>query len=296
MHNVAEISAIAEDVSVEPITPRLGAVVRGIDARAELPAKVVEHVSSLLMQFKVLFLPGLNLDYAEQARFASQFGPLRTDPVEDSVPGYPGLSLLDNVPFFHADWMFQEDPPKWAMLQMTTVPEVGGDTVFVDLVTSYADLSLPMRRFLEELTVYQAMDEGHAAKLERSYIDRHGTEGDDYRVVHQHLQPSSKPLVRWIPETGRNNYWITQAYSRRINELSQGESDALLGFLFRHLMAPQYCIRWRWRPGDIAFWDHRTTLHSGMKDYGDFERHGCRASIAGGAVISAAGRPGGSGR
>lgn len=277
----------ASQVSFEALTPAFGAVVEDIDAKHSLTTAQVDEITDLLMRFKVLFFREQSLDYDEQARFAAQFGSLRTEPLEDSLESHPGLSLLDNVPFFHADWMFQDDPPKWAMLQMSTVPDVGGDTLFLDLVSSYEALSVPMRQFLEGLTVFHAMDERHAAKLERSFISRHGRESDEYKIAMEHLQPSSRPLVRYIPETASNSYWICPAYSRRINELSPAESDALLHFLLQHLMAPQYSIRWKWRPGDIAFWDHRTTLHSGVKDYDAQERHGCRASIAGGAVVPA---------
>jgi taurine dioxygenase len=247
----------------------------------------VERIKDFLMQYKVIFFREQNLDDVQQERFARQFGDPRFDPLETNVEGHPGLSTLDAVPFFHSDWMFQEDPPKWAMLQMTKVPPVGGDTMFVDLVGGYEALSEPMRRFLKGLTVLHAMDPGHASKLEQAFIRRNGADHPDYETVREHLQPGSQPLVRLIPETGRENYWLAPAYSRRLNELAADESDALLRFLFQHQLGPQFVIRWKWTPGDIAFWDHRTTLHSGVKDYGDFERHGRRASIAGGKVVPA---------
>lgn len=274
-------------VRFEPVTPGLGAVLPELDARRPLREEEVADVVDLLMRYKVLFLPGQGLGEAEHARFAAQFGEPRDDPLEDPVPGYHGLSELDNVPFFHADWMFQADPPKWAMLQLSTVPAIGGDTIFADLVASWEALSGPMRAFLEPLTVLHAMDPQHAAGLERRFVERCGADHPDRALAREHLEARSQPLVRLIPETGRKNHWLCPAYSRRIDGLTPAESDAVLGFLLRHICDPQFCIRWRWRPGDVAFWDHRTTLHRGVKDYGAAARHGRRASIAGGALLPA---------
>ncbi|MGH9089508.1 MAG: TauD/TfdA dioxygenase family protein [Acidimicrobiales bacterium] len=281
------LMAIPNKVEFDPITPGLGAVVPDLDTRLPLAPAEVADLTDLLMRYKVLFFPRQGLDEAEHARFAAQFGVPRDDPLEDPVPGFHGLSELDNVPFFHADWMFQTDPPKWAMLQLWTVPPVGGDTVFVDLVASYAALSAPMRALLEPLTVLHAMDPDHAAGLRQRVVDRLGSDHPEIPLAIDHLQPRAQPLVRRIPETGDLNHWLCPAYSRRLNELGPTESDAVLGFLFRHILEPQFSIRWRWQAGDIAFWDHRTTLHRGIKDYGGAVRHGRRASIAGGAVVPA---------
>ena len=151
----------------EPLTPELGAVVPELDARRDLDDDEVADLVDLLMRDKALFFPGQHPDEAAHARVAARLGELRDEPLEDPVAGYPGLSELDNVPFFHADWMFQTDPPKWAMLQLSELPPVGGDTIFVDLVASDAALSEPMRAFLEPLTVHHAMDPAHAVRERR---------------------------------------------------------------------------------------------------------------------------------
>lgn len=280
------------EADLEPLTPRLGAVLRNFDTRREMSDAEREEVVALLVQYKVLFFPSQGLDQEEHARFARQFGELVYDPIAMSIPTAPGLSDVDNVPFFHADVMFEKSPPKWSMLQLSTVPEVGGDTMFVDLVSSYADLSEAMRTFLEPLTVFQTPDNGDAglsSSLERRFVELNGEDHPDHELLLECLRPRSQPLVRVIPESGRVNYWACPAYSKRIDQLEPGESDAVLSYLFRHMLEPQYCIRWRWSQGDIAFWDQRTTLHRGVKDYAaTVRRFGRRASIAGSELIPAA--------
>lgn len=281
---------------VEPLSPTFGAVVHGVDGRRPLDAHEVERLSGLLITYKVLFFRAQSLSNDEQLRFMAHFGEGRVDPMERTLEGYPGLAVIDNVPLFHADWMHAERPPRWSMLQMREVPDVGGDTMWADLVGSYRALSAPMRGLLETLTVEQRhpLYDGDGSALAQSYVDQ-GHLGTFEQLL-ELVQPRTQPLVRFIEESGACNYWISRAFTRRINELLPGESDALLGFLFAHQLRPEHVLRWRWQRGDIAFWDHRTTLHSGIKDYGDLPRMACRATTCGGPVIPVpVGPAGGSG-
>lgn len=277
---------LTTDLQVKPVTPRLGAVVSGVDLKSPLPQEVVDDISALVLKYKVLFFPGASLGNEEHERFMAHFGEGRIDPMENVVEGHPGLATIDNVPFFHADWMCQENPPRWSALQMNRVPDVGGDTMWADLVSSYQDLSESFKAFLRTLTVFQAhmFWQGDDTRLAQWYVQEKGR-GEPADFL-EHVRPSNHPLVRYIPETGAENYWICKTFTRQINELSAEESAAVLQYLFSHQVKPQYVVRWHWQPGDLAFWDHRTTLHTGVKDYDpDFKRFGRRASVAGGRPI-----------
>ena len=47
--------------------------------------------------------------------------------------------------------------------------------------------------------------------------------------------------------------FVNSGFTARIAELTEGESEALLGFLFAHLAKPEFTIRWRWKLGDVTF-------------------------------------------
>jgi taurine dioxygenase len=290
----ARPSAVADQtaLSIRALTPRLGAVIEGVDARRDLPGETVAAVLDALMTYKVVFFPGQGLTLAEQEAFAAHFGPPFTDPLTRRVDGHPGMTTVTRVDHFHSDHMHMADPPKFSMLQLNAVPDVGGDTMFADLVASYEALSPAMRGFLEGLTgVYVSRDPSEdVASRYGTFLGRELSE-QDLAEIRAALVPHEHPLVRVIPETGRKNYWLCRRFTRAIKELDPAEGDALLGFLFSHQLRPEFVLRWRWRPGDIAFWDHRTTLHAGIADYGDEERHGQRASIAGGRPIPARAGP-----
>lgn len=273
-------------LSIRPLTPALGAVVEGLDARRPLAEKTIAAVLDALMTYKVVFFREQGLTVPEQEAFAAHFGPPFSDPLTRRVEGHPGMTTVTRVDHFHSDHMHMADPPKFSLLQLNVVPDVGGDTMWADLVASYEALSPAMREFLERLTgVYVSRDpsEDVAARY-GAFLGRELGE-QDLAEIKDALEPHEHPLVRRIPETGRKNYWLCRRFTRAIKELSPAEGDALLAFLFAHQLRPEFVLRWRWHPGDIAFWDHRTTLHAGIADYGDEDRHGQRASIAGGHPI-----------
>ena len=69
------------------------------------------------------------------------------------------------------------------------------------------------------------------------------------------------------PETGRKALYVTESCTNRIAELSPLESRHLLAMLFEHIKSPDFNLRWRWSPGDIALWDNRSVQHYAVPDY-----------------------------
>ena len=268
-----------------PLTPQFGAVVEGVDPRNGLAAETVAAVRNALLEYKVLFFRQLNLSRKEQQAFADNFGPPFNYSGRFAVDDdEPGLSDVTVVAHFHSDYMYLQEGPSFSMLQLLAVPEVGGDTLWADLVASYEALNPALRGLLEQLTavqVHPSFYENPETLLE----SRRRRYGEDYSLeefakLRAALRPTEHPLVRVIPETVRANYWVSARHTQAIKGMSRLESDALLQLLFHHQLDPRFILRWKWQAGDVAFWDHRTTLHSGVRDYGAAKRFGQRASIA----------------
>ena len=75
--------------------------------------------------------------------------------------------------------------------------------------------------------------------------------------------------------------FVNDTFTAEIEGLLPTESDALLRMLYQHSVQPERVVRWRWREGDVAFWDNRSTAHYATADYGDARRVMHRVTIAG---------------
>lgn len=80
--------------------------------------------------------------------------------------------------------------------------------------------------------------------------------------------------VIWLRSSDRS-------ISTRICELSKSESAALRQFLAAKVAKPEFTVRWRWKPFDLAFWDNRLTQHYATADYAPHRRVMHRATILG---------------
>ena len=90
------------------------------------------------------------------------------------------------------------------------------------------------------------------------------------------LDPVEHPVVRTHPETGQRALFVNPGFTSHLVGLSRHESDSLLRLLYEHITSPEHVVRYKWRPGDVAFWDNRTT-----QDYGDAHRIMLRVTLRG---------------
>jgi taurine dioxygenase len=133
------------------------------------------------------------------------------------------------------------------------VPEFGGDTVWFDSVAAYEGLSSQVRDFVDMLWAE------HEDGVE--FGPHSGAS------IHEHSL-SLHPVVRLIPESGERALFVTPRFTTRIRDLSPDESQWVLHFLFGQLTRPGYSARFRWKRGDVAISDNRTTTHVGAQDLG----------------------------
>jgi taurine dioxygenase len=280
-------------LTVTPTTPRLGATISGVDARQPVHPDVIEQMAAAIVEHKVLFLPGQHLSRAQQQAFANQFAPpFHSADLPASDIDEEGLAGLTVVSHFHSDYMFLDEQPAFAMLQMLELPSVGGDTMWADLVSSYEGLSDPVKQLIAPLTAVHAHPDYALDDdlLAQRYLQKYGVplSPEDLKARRQALRPKERPLVRYLPETGREYYFLSPQHTTGIKELSRDESNAVLGILFKQQLRPEFVIRHRWSVGDIAFWDHRQTLHSGVNDFAGQTRHAERANIGNSRPVRAA--------
>jgi taurine dioxygenase len=273
-------STAGRKVRVTPFAPALGAEVRGIQLAEGLDEETSLEIRAAFLQFGVLFFKEQEeIAPATQVQIGRTFGELHLHPAAPHMPGFPEVfvihahrdSKVANGEFWHSDVSCDEEPPLGTMLQIHVLPEIGGDTLFANMYAAYEALSPPVQRMLSGLTARHESEHIYRGR----YSDRGVDDGGKVYPAAVH------PVIRTHPETGRKALFVNRTFTRRICELTEAESDAVLDFLFDHGEQVDFQIRFRWERHDMAFWDNRCVMHRAIWDYWPNERKGRRVTIKG---------------
>ncbi len=270
---------IATELDIRPLSPIIGAEIHGIDLSKPLSDQVVAEVRQALNIHHVVFFRDQELSPAQQADFAAQFGTVTEGhPVITPLPEHPDVLAIDGsvdrANWWHTDITFLQQPAFGSILYMLECPEYGGDTTWASLQDAYDRLADPVRAMCDTLIAIH-FDPWFAADVD-------GQGGYDWQGVHyDKLLPALHPVVRTHPENGRNGLFVNPQFTQTILGMSKNESNAILEMLYRHCVQPELTCRFRWRPGSVAFWDNRATLHYALDDYGDATRIAHRVTLRG---------------
>jgi taurine dioxygenase len=167
------------------------------------------------------------------------------------------------------------------MLHADVVPDVGGDTLWVDMTAAYDALSPTLRAFLDGLTAT------HSPAKAGDYFAGRDTSGDKAAATAV-IEPAHHPVVRVHPETGRRSLFVNPLFTIKIDGLRRAESDALLDVIQQVATRPDAMVRWRWQAGDVGFWDNRCTMHYALRDFGSARRNMLRVALEGDTPVGVA--------
>ncbi|WP_239394535.1 TauD/TfdA family dioxygenase [Frankia sp. CiP3] len=263
----------ADDLTIRPLQPTIDAEITGVDLSIPLTDDARDEIRAALLRYKVVFFRDHELTRSEHEAFARRFGSLYTHP---SVPRtnpdgitaihpiaaenlkeyekvYATLAGDDVWDGYHSDTSWRLVPTWDAVLRAVTVPEVGGDTIWVDAGLVYAGLPDDVKERLTDLHVVH------------DYRAALNVTGHDYPIV-------AHPIVRVHRETGEKIVWVNFTQRPSIIGLDRAESRELLTIVIDQYRKPENQVRFSWRPGSIAFWDNRAAVHYAVRNYGDFPR------------------------
>ncbi len=283
------MAVVSTDLDIRRVTGRIGAEVVGVDLRDELDDDTVASIRAALVEHKALFFRGQELDDQGQQRFAARFGELTTaHPTVPSLAGSPNVLRVDSTEGrannWHTDVTFVASPPAASTLRAIVVPPFGGDTLIANAATAYQDLPGDLRELADRIWAEHTNDYDYAIpppETAQRNAYREIFVSRKYRTAH--------PVVRVHPETGERGLFIG-GFAQRIVGLSVTESRDILRLLQTYVTRPENTVRWRWAPGDLAFFDNRITQHYGVDDYGDLPRLLHRVTVAGGVPVGVDGR------
>jgi taurine dioxygenase len=276
---------------VEPLTCAIGAEVSNVNLGvASRDAGLMAEIRSLLLKHKVLFFHDQDFTRAEHIAFARHFGELEDHPVAGSDPDHPGLVRIYKTPdkpndryenSWHTDATWREKPPFGCVLRCIECPDVGGDTMWVNMALAYERLPEHIKTQIAGLRARHSIEAtfGAAMPIEK----RHALKAQFPDAEH--------PVVRTHPETGEKVLFVNAFTTHFTNfhtpenvrfgqDYSPGASQ-LLNYLISQALIPEYQVRWRWKNNSVAFWDNRATQHYAVMDYPPCHRKMERAGIIG---------------
>ncbi len=272
------------ELELAPLSPHIGAVVRGVSL-ASMDDATFAAVHTALLDRGVLFFPAQHLTEDEHLALAERWGTPMVFPVARLMGGTRVLSeIVDDeqsppdADLWHTDITWWPEPPKVAILAALDIPASGGDTMWADLRDAYSSLSEPMRRICRELEVLHTPGDRFVAANRRIF----GDETADR--IEAECRGAVMPLVRTHEETGEQALWVS-SFIDHIVGLHPDESALLLGHLQALLDDPNRNVRWRWTPGDVAIWDERTTNHRALADHYPQYRRMRRCVVEGPAPV-----------
>ncbi len=279
---------MSDTLLIRPLAPACGAEVFGLDL-ANPRSDDLALVHTALAHHAVLFFRDQRLTPGQQLEVTRLFGPVLRVPYIRHMDEHPDIiAVLKEADerqistfggTWHSDFSFLEQPPSYTLLYALELPALGGDTLWASQYAAYAALSPAMQKLLDPLRAVQTAwphgTKGPSANVavSRSIGMVRNDPSADQEILH--------PVVRVHPVTGRKALFVNPVYSQRFEGMTEGESRALLQFLFDHASRAEFTCRLRWAPGTLAIWDNRCLLHLAINDYDGSRRLLHRTTVAG---------------
>ena len=259
------------DFEFKPLTPNLGAEIKGIDLSMPQSDACVRRLRAIWTEYAVLVFRNQKLEPPAFAHAAGLFGDLLEQQVKKfALTDNPlvgtissrDLPLVDGKLHvrgenFHTDHSNFLAPPKATTLHAVSLPDHGGDTQFVDARAAYDDLPEATKRKILPLRSAHVYESSHSPRKMAALSDA------ERAAIPQTLQP----LVIRHPESGRAALYLNTGRMEGVEGMDGAAGFALIDSLYAHATQGKYEYRHKWLPGDMVIWDNRSVMHQANPDY-----------------------------
>jgi alpha-ketoglutarate-dependent taurine dioxygenase len=287
------VTATAETLQFRQIGATFGAEVTGMPINGDVTPELLAQFVSLLHRFRVLIVPGVEIDPGDLVAFSRRFGPLEIHSrFENTLPAHREIFCVGNVEQdgmkasfnrgieqWHGDSSYREVPSDASLFHARIVPPEGGDTWFADATAAWRTLEPAMKQRVEGLYAW------HSLETLRQWGLRHNPERDPNTDKQSTaFPPVLQPLVREHPATGAKSLYVCPAVISHIDGMDERESADLIEALTMHITQARFVYTHRWHEGDLVMWDNRAVLHTAsLFDHTKYQRLMYRTTVAGNA-------------
>jgi alpha-ketoglutarate-dependent taurine dioxygenase len=253
-------------ISIEPITPHLGAEVRGVLEPGASPKQVAITLRQALLKHHLLVLRARILNPPEQIALARIFGePVLFD--DPKIPEYPAIFRISNQQgeghlnvgqHWHVDGTRTKSGTPISIWHVIQHPAEGGDTWYANMHRAYEDLPDDLRGRVDDLVMVSESGARHA-------------------------------LVKRHPATKRKMLYINIRLTDHVLGMSAAQSKVLLERLDEHLNdyldRESVHYRHKWLVGDVVIGDNFSVAHKAIPTDPRFPRTLHRVTIRGGTAF-----------
>jgi taurine dioxygenase len=253
--------------SVQPLTPKLGAMVHGIRLADGVSDEVFRPLHEAWLQYELLLFPAQDVPPAAQVAFARHFGEVQIHVMNQyHADGFPELYRLSNLDehgnpngrhpdkgtmAWHTDGSWRRTTGQATIIYGEIVPEEGGQTHFCDMYGAYERLPEAWKAKIANLRAVHNLD--------FSRNRRHGHEPmtEEQKKA---VPPVDHPIVRTHPETHRKCLFLGD-HAEYVVGMPYDEGRALIDELNALAIHPDLCYEHHWTPGELIVWDNRCLMH-----------------------------------
>lgn len=276
-----------ERISVEPMSPVIGATVSGVDLNDIRDPAVYEEIRQALWKHHVIFFRNQPLEPDAYLRLGESFGDMENHEFFPHVEGYPQIQVIRHegnvrpeTDRWHTDVTFRERPSRVAILRAVKIPPSGGDTLWASTAAAFDALGPDFQRLL--LALDARHDLPWSFRLNdnyRKFAEGRVRDGKPYGdVLEEELKmvrrdPSAThPAVITHPVTNRLTLFVNSIWTMRLEGIHPDLSDQLLRMMADWVKKPEFSCRFRWEQDSVAIWDNFATQHYATFDYGPHYR------------------------
>ena len=241
-----------------PLTPALGAEVRGIDLAVEPGAEEREALVAALNRYGVLVFRKQTITEEQQKAFTRGFGTVQSPfggkrvgketlfvgnvIAPDGIPG----EIANGEMWFHQDGCYSEKPTKQSFLYALEIPERGGNTKFASTARAFANLPIDLRERAIDADIHFTFHYDSVVRDEKTKTGPQFTH----------------PLVIAHPATGLPLLFCNRLMANAIVGWPESESAATIERLCAELERPDNVYEHVWTVGDLVVWDNLATVHA----------------------------------
>jgi taurine dioxygenase len=253
--------------AVRPLTPHLGAEIRGVELAQDLEGEVFRALYRAFLRYQVLLFPPQDVPAARQVALARRFGEVQVHVMNQyHADGHPELYRLSNLDehgkpsgrhpdkgtlAWHTDGSWQRVTGQATIIYGELMPQSGGETHFCDMYGAYERLDAAWKARIANLRAVHNLD-----------FSRNRRHGEDPLTEAQRLAkpPVDHPVVRTHPGTGRKCLFLGD-HAEYIVGLPYDQGRSLIEELNALAVQPELTYEHRWRTRELIIWDNRCVMH-----------------------------------